>query len=368
MRIIYFSNSDIPSERANSIHVMRMCEALAGNGHDVVLVGKRFKTSRTLDIYEFYGVQRVFELVLTPCWRLRGISILLLPKLYAWLRRYDPRDVLVYSRDVYGVWLAAKMGFRVIYETHAMPYNRLIRCLERSLLRSDRLMRLVVVSGALRDDYLTAYGAAEKTLVCHDAATTPSKSVKEDLPWPPCRDTLQIGYVGHLYQGRGVEIIIECARRLPQYDFHIVGGAEPDVAFWKARAVENVHFHGFIAPSRVHSVYDRLDVLLMPYQREIRNPHSNQNTVPWMSPMKLFEYMASHKAMIASDLPVLREVLDESMAVLVSPDKPEDWVAAIIRCEDRQYRESLAASAFDAFVRHHTWQKRAARVLEGVAI
>jgi glycosyltransferase involved in cell wall biosynthesis len=368
MRIIYLSGSVFPSRFAHSIQVMRMCEAFAGNGHEVTLVGKQSEAGWTRDIHEFYGVLRSFELVLMPCRRLKGASILILPKLRRWLRQYDPKETLIYARDIYGVSLAVRMGFRAIYETHAVPYNRLIQYIERSLLRSDRLIRLVVISQALRNLYMAGHGVGNKILVCHDAAAVPKESAGEDLPWPPCRDTLQIGYVGNLYRGRGVEIIMECAKRLSQYDFHIVGGGEEDVAFWKARAGSNTYFHGFVEPSWVHAVHRRCDVLLMPYQRAIENPHSHLNTVPWMSPLKLFEYMASRRAMIASDLPVLREVLDETMAVLVSPDSLDEWVDAIRRCEDRPFRELLAGNAFDAMIEHYTWQKRATKILEHVVL
>jgi len=366
VRIVYLSASNIPSRRANSIQVMRMCEAFAQIGYKTTLIGKQFGSGARVDPYEYYGVTKNFELELIPCRKIKGANIFLLPSLYARLRRYDPREVLIYARDIYGVSLAARMGFRVVYEAHAAPYNRVIRLLEACLLQSPRLVRLVVISEALKTFYTSRSNISEKVVVCPDAAAVPSMSLNEELSWPPCRDTLQIGYTGHLYPGRGVEIIIECARRLPAYDFHIVGGTEHAIPLWKEQATANVYFHGFLKPSIVHAARARCDVLLMPYQKEIINPHSNLNTVPWMSPMKLFEYMASRRAIIASDLPVLREVLDEQMAVFVEPDNPDQWVEAILCCEDRSFRQSLADSAYRAFLDQYTWKKRAQKVLAGI--
>ncbi len=345
---------------------MRMCEAFGRNGHDVTLVGKQPERRPVEDVYDYYGVRKCFQLSLIPCRAVKGSNILVLPALYARLRRHDRSEVLIYARDIYGASLAIRMGFRVIYEAHSSPYNPLIRHLETSLFRRHRLLRLVVISQALADFYVARFDIADRTVVCHDAAAVPSESSNANLSWPPCRDTLQIGYTGHLYPGKGAEIIVECARRLPQYDFHIVGGRDADIAHWRGQAPANLRFHGFLEPALLDQARERFDVLLMPAQRSVIVPHSHEDIAGYMSPLKLFEYMASRKAIISSDLPVLREVLDERMAVLVPPDDTDQWVSAIKRCESRPYRSALAEAAYQAFREHHTWDKRADCVLSGV--
>ncbi|HOH63400.1 MAG: glycosyltransferase family 4 protein [Sedimentisphaerales bacterium] len=367
MRIVYLSGSAIPSRRANSIQVMRMCEAFGRNGHDVTLVGKQSEGSPVEDVYDYYGVRKCFQLSLIPCRTVKGSNILVLPALYARLRRHDPNEVLIYARDIYGASLAIRMGFRVIYEAHSPPYNPLIRHLERSLFGKRRLLRFVVISQALADFYAARFDIADRVTVCHDAAAVPSESSNGELSWPPCRDTLQVGYAGHLYPGRGIDIIIECAKRLPHYDFHVIGGDDEDILYWKLRASVNLHFHGFVEPALIPSACSRCDVLLMPYQTDLVLPYTRANTSAWMSPLKLFQYMASRKAVVSSDLPVLREVLDERMAVLVPPEDTDRWVDAIQRCENRSYRSALAEAAYNAFREHYTWGKRAERVLSGVA-
>jgi len=366
MRIVYLSASSIPSRSANSIHVMRMCEAFAQNGHETTLIGKQFDGGLLKDIYDYYGVDRSFQLSLICCRRSKGVSIFVLPNLYARLRQYDPNEVLVYARDIYGASIAIRMGFRVIYEAHGLPYNRLIRYLEARLLANRRLLRLVVISKALKRLYVSRGDVADKIVVCHDAACVPNGLLIGDLSWPSCRNTLQIGYTGHLHQGRGIEIIIECAKRLPQYDFHIIGGDDKDILYWKSQASTNLHFHGFVEPGLISSVCRRCDVLMMPYQTNLALPYSHANTSGWMSPMKLFEYMASGKAIVASDLPVLREVLNEKMAVLVPPADLGAWLRALRRCQDEVYRQTLAQNAYNVLREHYTWDKRAQKVLEGV--
>ncbi|HPC94853.1 MAG TPA: glycosyltransferase [Sedimentisphaerales bacterium] len=366
MKIVHLSGYAIPSRDAHSIQVMRMCEAFGRNGHDVTLVGKQSKSRSVEDVYDYYGVQKCFRLSLIPCRAVKGASILILPALYARLRQYDPKEVLIYARDIYGASLAIRIGFRVIFEAHSPPYNQLIRHLETSLFGKRRLWRLVVISQALADYYVARFGIADRILVCPDAAGVPGGSANAALSWPPCRDTLQIGYTGHLYPGKGAEIVVECARRLPQYDFHIVGGTDADIARWSGQAPANLRLHGFLRPALLDQARARFDVLLMPAQRSVIVPHSHEDIAGYMSPLKLFEYMASRKAIISSDLPVLREVLDERTAMLVPPEDIDRWVEAIKRCEDRSYRNALAEAAYNVFCEHYTWDKRAERVLSGV--
>ena len=62
MRILYISKSIIPSRTANSIHVMKMCQALSDNGHDVVLLAPHQKNQYEKgvnNIYEYYGVKTI---------------------------------------------------------------------------------------------------------------------------------------------------------------------------------------------------------------------------------------------------------------------------------------------------------------------
>ena len=65
MKIIYISYLNIPSREANSIHVMKMCQAIALNGHNVILFALKKKVVYEKDIddlYDFYGVKKCFEI------------------------------------------------------------------------------------------------------------------------------------------------------------------------------------------------------------------------------------------------------------------------------------------------------------------
>lgn len=180
----------------------------------------------------------------------------------------------------------------------------------------------------------------------------------------------QVGYSGHLYEGRGVEVICSLSERLPVVDYHIVGGQEEHIRNWRERCpCSKLYFHGFVNPKGVYAYLDRFDILLAPYQKKVSVSGNIGNTATWMSPLKIFEYMSVGKAILCSDLPALREILTPGVdCLMVKPDNIDAWVHAILRLQDRERREALGRAAQDTYNRQYTWSKRAESVLSGLPL
>ncbi len=125
----------------------------------------------------------------------------------------------------------------------------------------------------------------------------------------------------------------------------------------KTRAIDDrVTFTGHVPPADVAAHLARADILVLPNPASAIATHAT-------SPLKLFEYMASRKAIVATDLPSIREVLtDDVNAILVPPGDVDAMAAAIRRlANDRPLRESLAAAAHAA-VGAYSWERRAERL------
>ncbi|MGA1866922.1 MAG: glycosyltransferase [bacterium] len=353
---------------------MKMCNAFAHQNMEICLIAKAYnKKILKNKLFERYGVKNNFNIQLIIIPKIKyGAFIFSLPQLFFKLSNIKKEEILIYGRDIYGISWAAFKGFRVIYESHGTPQNYLTYYLEKRLLRNKKLLKIVFISEALRNIYNGLFDISSiNTQVCHDAADIPEQSYCKliNYCWPSStQNTLQVGYIGSLYKGRGIEVIIKCAKLLPNIDFHIVGGNKKLVSYWRSQVekINNIYFHGFVLPKFTSYFRSKCDILLMPYQTELAIAGRNVNTSSWMSPMKLFEYMSSCKAIISSDLPVLREILNDSNSILVECNNVYAWIEAINYLRYEEHRMKIAQKAYNDFISFYTWNERAKRILADI--
>lgn len=371
MRLAYISDSALPSRQANGVQVIRMCNAFADNGHDVVLYARKSSVAKTGsdDIFRYYGARPAFQVHLIKSIRGR-IGRVIYASLAALKARASEVDI-IYCRSLLGCYLGVLLGCWAVIELHSYVYaeSRMKALIFRRLIRHRKLLRIVFISDALRKIYADHHALGTgMTIVAHDGADRHKND--NTLKMVRRSDRLQVGYVGHLYDGRGIEIIAELARVCSWADFTIVGGLERDISRWRASVagIKNCSFVGHVPPSNVVSYIQNSDVLLAPYQKVLNVGGGRLNTSSWMSPLKIFEYMSAGKAILCSDLLVLNEILthDES-AIMCDPESIDEWVRALERLrESKSFRMSLGAAARRRFLEHYTWERRAMKVLSGI--
>jgi glycosyltransferase involved in cell wall biosynthesis len=233
--------------------------------------------------------------------------------------------------------------------------------LKRLAAREEHVWRTaqgyVSITSGLAEDLSTRFGTRAHLTVVPDGVRTAS-AVPTPLPVEPV-----IGYAGHLYSWKGVDLLLRAVAMVPAAKALIVGGhqREPDLARVKTLATElgiaeRVTFTGLVAPAEVPAHLTRAMVLVLP------NPASAISTL-YTSPLKLFEYMAAGRAIVASDLPSIREIVrDNEEALLVEPGNAEALAAAFARLiHDRALAERLARAAHSA-APEYTWARRAEKL------
>uniref|UniRef100_UPI00404780D8 glycosyltransferase family 4 protein n=4 Tax=Roseivirga sp. TaxID=1964215 RepID=UPI00404780D8 len=364
-KILYLSTSYVPFRRADSVHVMKMCQALSTIGYDVTLTtkrSKRYKEFTNKSDYEFYGVKQSFKI--KKLWRplfKGGDLIFSLLTLFYVITKCRSTDI-IFSRSNLLALLTGFLGIPLIYEMHGMPHDKKTEQIHQKIVKLKNLKTVVVISKALKNDLLEfSSEIANRIIVAHDGADYNAVNAE-----PIVSERLNIGYVGHLYAGRGIELILDCAQHLPEYDFNIIGGEEKDISYFKAlKNLDNVIFHGFVSPGELSRIYAKQDILLMPYQNKVGIASGTLDTSKWMSPMKMFEYMSTGKAIISSDIPVLKEVLtDKHNAILLPPERTDLWIAQLKSlATDEQLRITLGRNAQSDLKRNFTWKARAENVM-----
>jgi len=372
MRIAYISGSYLPSRQANSIHVMRMTDALARLGHEVTLYARTGATDgnnqspSTQSLREYYGVSGAAKVRLVPTLRFaQGRELL-----YAWqLRRLvtEEKPDLLYGRHVMGL-VACQQVAPIAYEIHSIR-SGLSAFLESRLLQAKQFSGIVSITHKLADDFRSQHQVKTTIAVEPDAVDCVDYDLIDPVSLPGA-GRLAVGYCGHLYPGRGGEFLIELAGSLPEIDFHLVGGEDIDIERCRdlARGLPNLHFHGFVQPQRIPKYLKAFDVLVAPYQQQVQ-AFGKENIAKWISPMKLFEYMDAGKPIVVSDLSVLHEVItDQEIARLVPAGNLNAWTSALRDLLDSGQRERLGIAAKELVRRRYTWTSRAERILQHLAI
>ncbi len=365
MNIFYLSQARLPSSAANSVHVNKMCDALAKQKHNVTLLG--YKGNSDYDIYEYYSTTPNYTIKTFDLAEKAGESIWLAVKTFAWLFSRRQSIDLIYSRSAICLFAALALRKPFIYEVHSIPRTKLHCFMERKILKHKHLQTLVVISQQLKNWYLSEFSFLQENRirVLPDASDpTDPNVIAATLPGNAIS---KVGYVGHLYPGKGGELIIEIAHEVPEVDFHLVGGRNEDIARLTAlKPPSNVFFHGHVPYKQTKSYLIAFDIVLAPYSEEVNLAKTDVDIGQWMSPLKIFEYMSAGKAIIASDLPVLKEVLcHENNCLLANPRSTASWTEAIDKLlNENSLKEDISKNAFAHFCQYYTWESRAQQVTQ----
>ena len=363
---------------------METCAAMARRGHKINLGVRPDTKSPPRDPFAYYGFPPLSGLkirrapALGTMW-LRRVQYLV--QVLVWIFEFRKGGV-VFTRDLGVASLILQFPRRLrpplIYESHCFsPTEAAQRSQALSTARvvsprkQRRLMRregrvwcgadgyIVTTTGNLAELERRFGKRLRVAVIPNGTRLQPDRKFETLHPIPP----LCVVYAGHLYPWKGVDVLLQALVKLEGVNATIIGGdaAEPDFQRLQdtSRSIglgSRVEFVGMVEPSRVSGLLAKGDVLVLPNV-------GAEPTVNHTSPLKLFEYMAAGKPIVASNLPSIREVLrDGENAVLVEPGNPTALTSGLRRVlEDRKLAERIASRAFDE-VTEYSWDCRAERV------
>ena len=360
MKLVYVAHVRIPTEKAHGIQIMKMCEALAGEGADVELVVPDRKNAITDDAFAYYGVKPTFKIVRLPSIDLLRFgalgyfvsvwSFLRAARRYAALRP----DARVYTREP----LAPSYFPSAVVELHTRSGSRFVR---RAIRKAQRL---VAITQGLKDDLVRDGVAAERITVLSDGVDLaefehlPSRAEAREKTGLP-QDAKIALYAGSfsMYSWKGVDVFLESAKLVPEVLFIGVGGTEAEARALAGELPQNVRCVGRKPHSEIPLYLRAADVLVLP------NKAGDSMSEKYTSPLKLFEYMASGTPVVASDLPSIREALSEEMALLVHSNEAQALADGIRSALANPDAAGTRASRAREAAARYAWSARAARIL-----
>lgn len=392
MKMLYVSSGRLPTEKAQGYQVMKMCEAFARK-NDIVLVypGRRNRKElrKVDDIFAYYALESQFALKKLFC---LDLGILHRLKLYSfwfglhsltyalsvmlWVLHHRKEFEVVYSRaplPLYLItWARKYLPLRFVYESHTFPQSKNSYRVRLAM----RVDRLVVVTQKIKDLYVQAGVGEDKIIVEPDAVdikqfdtSITREKAREKLNIPP--DIKIAAFVGKFHtmdMEKGIPEVIASARYLidefPDLFFYFVGGPLDREKIYRKIIQENelpqerFVFREKQPVKEVPLWLKASDILLMPHPKNTFYSY-------YVSPLKMFEYMAAQRPVVGSRLPAIQEILiHEENALLGEPGDPESIANNIRRLlKDPESGKRMVKNAFSR-VQDFTWEKRTERILE----
>jgi len=372
--LMYIANARIPTEKAHGIQIMNMCDAFAKQGVSVSLVIPRRVNPIKKEPFQFYGIkEKSFSIKRKIC-----IDLLFLPigkAVSFWLQRISfalhvlfyvmiKKATFYYTRDALIAILVSFIRKNVQYEVHTIPESGLWM----HKYAWKRSKKLITISDAIREDIIKLGIEDKKISVARDGVNM--ELFNEKLSQNESREVLNLPkdqkivlYSGHLYGWKGARDFAKAVQSLPS-DIHayFVGGTDEDVKkYRKEFSQENIHIVGRRPYSEIPHWLVSSDFLVLP------NSAKTKIGSRYTSPLKLFEYMASGTLIISTDVPALKEVLNEETALFCKPDDYKDLASVIDKALSLspEHRKNIGETA-KREVKKYSWNERAKLILVAI--
>lgn len=283
-----------------------------------------------------------------------------------------------------GTWAAKKLSIPLILEVHAdlmnveMPlHNQPLRGVQYYLAELvtrqcfSQASRIIAISGAVAERLQTYWKVpADKIITIPNAADSELFSLMTEHPGTRTElglgDELVVIFTGSFLPWHGLDNLIEAFSKviseIPRAKLVLVGHgttrADLETQARDAGLEGKVVFTGSVSHQKVPALLSIADVAVAPYP--------NLPAELWFSPLKVFEYMASAKAIVASDAGQIAEVLEDGYSgLLVEPGNVEAMSEAIIKLlKNKELRLGLGQNARKEVLEKHSWKSRAKKLEE----
>ncbi len=373
-KLFYVLPVRFPTTKAYGYQVAKMCEAFARVGIKVEIIAPY--PGREVDVFSFYGIDRIFT-----------VNFLKVPDLvgrFGWLGRLAYYlQLLFFIKSLFNVritssdivltrspWIAyickKNKKAKVWLSAHGLLgpvssffLSRKIKLLDGIICNSMSTANFYKSLGSI--NVISVPNGVDFSLYEKINLTKSEIRKKYNLP----SDKYIIIYVGHFYKWKGIDTILQCAdlmRDDDRYMFVLVGGDNSSIGYYKNYIDDNKLFNvrllGYRPPKQIPEILKMADLLVLP------NLPITEESIYFTSPLKMFEYMASKRPIVASDLPSIREVLNENNCLFFRPGSASSLRRSIIKISTSPtLSRMLSEKAYDD-VKEYTWDNRVKKILQ----
>jgi len=361
MRIIYPYNEILPKKKAHDVFIMHECAALAALGWDVTLLVGKGSSEKTLLTH--YNLSPMKQLHIEPLFTLRKNTLLPLSwnlpffmSCQSVIRTQKPDIVITSVRKQAAFHHLRKVaGVRYIYEAHELCYYPETPT-HKGNLQLEKIMlshsdHVIITTEALKEILLNPPYSLKQPI-----DVVPLAVQATALPPPPPTDPLVVMYIGQLYAGQGLPLLLSALKDAPHIHLNILGGTPQEIDHLSKLAQDlsisaSVHFLGFVPPHRIRKIAESAHAFVAPFEKVGR--------MPYVAHTKLFEYAEWGRPIIAPNLPIVNEHFQEGKGVILfEPGNPASLASCMNALKQETVRQKLQKE-ISAYSGKFSWTNRA---------
>jgi glycosyltransferase involved in cell wall biosynthesis len=368
MKIRYISSSFLNTRAASNVHVLKMCSALVDEFESVELFCPSYMTEKSnqLGLSIKYGLINNFETneILVP----RNIFWQFV-YLYKLFRKLTEKEYVYISRNFLASVIIGGLNLRHIFEVHDdhILKSNIKLHLYKFFVNRKSYVSTVYITKKLQEEY--EYKLLHKSKVLPDCAD--DIDLSPSVKFESLKASYNLAYVGSFNKGKGIELLAKLSHLLVDEHIHIIGGSDTEVRRCKnSFRANNTTFWGMKSQPEIKSIVGNVDAFLLPNQKKVYGVSARENSNRgeigrYTSPLKMFEYMSHGKPIIASNLPVLKEILNDGNAIFSTADCAQEWYRNIrILRDNKEMGLRLGHNARNDFLNNYTWRIRASKLCD----
>ena len=258
---------------------------------------------------------------------------------------------LYITRNFFTSFLLSLFKKKHIFEIHddILIEGRVVKILVKffKILNFKSVIKIITTTKSLKKRYQEYGVIRDKLFILHNASSLKSRIKK----YKNKKNKLNIGYLGSIYNSRGIHMIIKLSKIDKLNNYYIYGGSNDQILKIKNTFKnKNIQFYPHIPYSKVFKELSRIDVCILPYTSKITVSGNVGDISNYTSPLKLFDYMKMGKLIICSNLRVLREVLQHKKnCILINKNNDEkEWLKQIYKINKNiKIYDKIRKSAFE---------------------
>ena len=354
MKIIYIADFILPTNRAYAIHVFKMLDAFSDHGSKSQLFIPYYDKKKLKKTINFFDLKSLKSIKINRIFK-KKISLNFINRIFFGyniakkLKNFDA-DYLIITRS-----LMASIFLTIFKIKHFLEIHQEIRGLTKfflinmNLINSKFIIKNIFISKSLANFYKKK---VYRFKILHDGVDI-SKFKRKKI-----KKVKKISYVGSFYKGRGINLIIEVAKELKDFDFFLYGKRNEKFN----RLPKNIYLKPFVKQSKIPNILNKSDLLLLPYSSKvyISTDSKSPDNSKFMSPLKLFESLASGTPILCSNIKVLREILknDYNSLLINRFEDKNEWINKIKEISNNL--KKLRKISKNALItsKKYTWFKR----------